>query len=234
MDFHEFGDPADPNLVFVLGWGNRVDHPTVAWFVERLADAGYHVHAAEIPDNGTDFERDYLGPLRDYLAGLDSFRLLSHSTGGLVAAHLPVEGAQVFLSPFWGLNRQGLAGVLTPLLARLPTDRQFLGSDADAAVLGELKDPDVAAAGPDASPAWIATMQAAQATLPEFRDGSVVFCSLRDEVVSVRAIGERAPASAVELYEGGHELFASASRDEAADRVLAALDSTPPLSLGGS
>lgn len=190
MEFHEFGDENDPNLVFVLGWGNRVDEPDVEWFVDRLVDAGYHVHAAELPDECENFERDYLDPLVDLLAGLDSCLLLSHSTGGLVTAHLPVATPQVYLSPFWGWDDEWTDG-------------------------------------------WLTTMREAQAALPEFREGSVVFCSLRDEVVSVRAIGERAPASAVQLYDGGHELFASASRDEATERVLAALESTPRLSLGG-
>ena len=55
-------------------------------------------------------------------------------------------------------------------------------------------------------------------------DDAVVFCSLRDEVVSVRAIGEAADADQVRVYEGGHELFSSRRRDEYVEDVLAAVD----------
>lgn len=224
MEFHQFGNESDPTVLFILGWGNRVDHPTVEWFIERIADAGFEVHAVEIPDNGTDFERDYLDPVVEYARGLDAFRLLSHSTGGLIAAHLPADGPRVYLSPFWGFNRQGISGVLMGLLSHLPTDRQFLGSDIDGVLLGEHKDPDVVANElPDASPAWIRTMAAAHDDLPAFREGSQVFCSLSDRVVGVRAIGDHAPSDAITLYDGGHELFAVEGREDYADQVIAAL-----------
>lgn len=224
MEFHRFGDESDPTVLFILGWGNRVAHPTVEWFVERIADTGFEVHVAEIPDNGTDFERDYLDPVVEYARDLDAFRLLSHSTGGLIAAHLPADGPRVYLSPFWGFNRQGVSGVLMSVLSRLPTDRQFLGTDIDGILLGEHKDPDVVANElPDASPAWIRTMAAAHDDLPAFREGSQVFCSLGDRVVDVRAIGDHAPADAITLYDGGHELFAVDRRADYADQVLTAL-----------
>lgn len=53
---------------------------------------------------------------------------------------------------------------------------------------------------------------------------AVVFCSLSDEVVSLRAIGARVNADNVVLYEGGHELFASTSRDQHVSTLLAALE----------
>lgn len=234
MEFHRFGDDSDPTVLFVMGWGNRVDHPTVEWFVERIVDAGFEVHAAEIPDNGTDFQRDYLDPVIEYARGLDAFRLLSHSTGGLVAAHLPADGPRVYLSPFWGFNRQGLSGVLMGVLAHLPTDRQFIGSDIDGALLGEHKDPDVVANElPDASPAWLRTMANAHDDLPTFREGSQVFCSLSDRVVDVRAIGDHAPADAITIYDGGHELFAVNGRAAYADQVITALRPRNRGQLGG-
>lgn len=225
MEFHRFGDDADPTVFFVMGWGNRVMHPTVDWFIDRIVDAGFEVHAAEIPDNGTDFERDYLDPVTEYAREhLDAFRLLSHSTGGLVAAHLPADGPRVYLSPFWGLNTEGVSGVIMRVLMKLPTDRQFLGSDIDGDLLGAHKDPEVVRTSiPGASPAWLRTMADAHASLPEFREGSRVFCSLSDRVVDVRAIGDHAPADAITLFDGGHELFAVEGREAYTDQVIAAL-----------
>ena len=55
-------------------------------------------------------------------------------------------------------------------------------------------------------------------------DDAVVFCSLSDEVVSLNAIGARVNADSVVLYEGGHELFASTSREQHVPTLLAALE----------
>jgi len=59
----------------------------------------------------------------------------------------------------------------------------------------------------------------------QVEDDAVVFASLTDEVVSTRAIGARVNADNVVLYEGGHELFSSTSRDRHLDTVLAAMES---------
>lgn len=99
MQFDAFGDPSDPDLLWVMGWGNRVDSRHERWFVDRLVDAGYRVHAAEVPTNGTDFEADYLAPVRAYRADLGNLRVVSHSTGGLVVAHLEPAEPAVYLSP---------------------------------------------------------------------------------------------------------------------------------------
>lgn len=224
MEFHRFGDDTDPTVLFIMGWGNRVGHPTVEWFIERIVDAGFEVHAAEIPDNGADFQRDYLAPVTEYARDLDAFRLLSHSTGGLVAAHLPADGPRVYLSPFWGFNRHGLSGTLMQLLTWLPTDRQFLGSNIDGRHLGEHKDPEVVQNElPDPSPTWLRTMATAHDDLPAFREGSRVFCSLSDRIVDVRAIGDHAPANSITLFDGGHELFAVENRAVYTDQVITAL-----------
>lgn len=234
MDVHRFGDDTDPTVLFVLGWGNRVTHPTVEWFIDRIVDAGFEIHAVEIPDNGTDFERDYLDPVVEYARSLDRFRLLSHSTGGLIAAHIPADGPRVYLSPFWGFNRQGVSGTLMRVLMRLPTDRQFIGSDIDGQLLGAHKDPEVVKDDlPDASPAWLRTMAAAHGDLPSFREGSRVFCSLSDRVVDVRAIGDHAPSDAITLFDGGHEIFAVENRTDYTDEVISALRPRRRSTLGG-
>lgn len=224
MQFHRFGDDADPTVLFILGWGNRVAHPNVSWFIDRIVEAGFAVHAAEIPDNGTDFERDYVDPVTAHARSLEAFRLLSHSTGGLVAAHLPADGPRIYLSPFWGVNTADVSPTLFRVLTALPTDRQFIGSDIDADALGALKDPEVVAeSNLRASPAWLRTMRDAQSRLPPFREGSRVFCCLHDQVVDVRAIGHHAPADAITLYDGGHELFSVERREEYVHAVVAAL-----------
>jgi hypothetical protein len=58
----------------------------------------------------------------------------------------------------------------------------------------------------------------------QVEDDAVVFVSLTDRIVSTRAIGARVNADSVVLYEGGHELFSSVSRERHVDTVLAAME----------
>ena len=203
-----------------MGWGNQADSRHERWFIEQFVDAGYEVHAIELPTNGTDLERDYLGPVRDYRADLPSHTVICHSMGGLVTAHLRPDTPVVYLSPFWGLE---FPSVLTPLLW-LPVSRPFLPSGVAPGPLGELATAEDATAPKSVSPKWLRTMTKAQATLPDLKESDVVFYSPTDVVVDTTAIVEHADSEQLHQYDGGHELFSSAGRDEYVDRVLAALE----------
>lgn len=225
MEVTRFGDAGDRDLLFVLGWGNRPGHENVRWLVDRLANAGHRVHPVRIPTVVTDFEAEYRDPLASYADGLDDYRLLSHSTGGLITAHLPTDRRRTYLSPWWGIDAPA---ALVAGLSRLPTTRPILPLAPDPDALGDLTTDRQLREGPDGvAPTFLREASAAQATLPPFREGSVVFCSLRDRVVDLAAVGRRAPSSNVALYDGGHELFSSSGRDEHVERVLAALESGP-------
>ncbi|MFB6177171.1 MAG: alpha/beta hydrolase, partial [Halobaculum sp.] len=70
---------------------------------------------------------------------------------------------------------------LRSAFARLPTSRRIVPAEADPELIGDLKSPDEETAGErGASPAWLSTVAEAQRTLPSFRAGSVVYCTLRD------------------------------------------------------
>lgn len=225
--FTVHGD-GDDDLLFVLGWGNEPDHEHVSWLLDRLA-ADYRVHAVTLPTNGWDFEDQYLAPVRSYYEERDFDAVLSHSTGGLVAAHLAAAvddpARNVFLSPWWGTApAEGFESVILPYFLRLPTARRLLHPDRDVSAVGDLKSEAEYEAGPrGVSPAFLRTVVDAQARLPPFRDGDVVFCTLSDRIVSVRAIGDRTPAANLRPYDGGHEFFASSGREAVVEDVAAAL-----------
>ncbi len=220
---HRRGD-ADRDLLLVLGWGNRPDHPVVDWLVDRLA-ADWTVHAVALPENGTDFERDYRDPVTAVDDRIHPDARAGHSLGGLVLAHLPADAPRVYMSPFWGLSTEGLAGTVLPLVARLPVSRRVIPVRSDPSTVGELVGPERdRAADRGVSPAWLGAIRRAQRTLPPFRPGSVVYCSLRDRVVDVGAIGDHAPSDRVRLYDGGHEWFASERRAAVLPRVRSDLD----------
>ncbi|CQR49901.1 Alpha/beta hydrolase family protein [Haloferax massiliensis] len=228
----QHGDPGDDDLLFVLGWGNKPGHRSVEWLLDRLTYEGYHVHAVELPTNGWEFERQYVSPVRAYAVDRDIDLVLSHSTGGLVAAHLDLAVRNVFLSPWWGTAVSGVATVLLPLLRRLPTTKPVVPSGISREDLGELKlAAELADAPANASPAFLRMVHGAQESLPPFRPDDVVFVSLSDRVVDVRAIGDRTPASNLVPYDGGHEFFASEGRERTLSTVLDALDGADASSL---
>jgi hypothetical protein len=99
-----------------------------------------------------------------------------------------------------------LAAIASSVRPTLPADE-----DADADEVGDDAPAEVVPNPDLPTPHWAV------------EDDAVVFCSLTDEVVSTRAIGARVNAENVVLYEGGHELFSSTSRERHLDTLLAAL-----------
>jgi predicted alpha/beta hydrolase family esterase len=226
MEFDRFGDDTDPSLLFVLGWGNRSEHEPVRWLVDRLVAADYHVHTATLPVHVTDVQREWVRPVETYAADLDDPAVLAHSAGGLTVAHADLDArTTTYLSPWWGFP-PATESPLLDLLAKLPTDRRFLPSSIDdTALLGEHATAQQVADAPDrVSPRFIRAVRRAHRTLPPAREEAVCFCSLSDRVVSTRAIGDRLGSDQIRLYDGGHELFSSRSRDEHLDTLLAALE----------
>ncbi|MDS0260620.1 alpha/beta hydrolase [Haloarcula sp. S1CR25-12] len=227
MQIRIFDDgDADRDCLFVLGWGNRCRHENVQWFVDRLATR-FRVHVAELPTHISDVRTEWVDPLVDYATDLESVALLSHSAGGLTAAHMDLDSIEqrVYLSPWWGSD----FGPLFGLVRALPISRPFLPvGNLEGAALGELATEAQLADGPDSSsPAFLRAVDRAQQRLPPARDDAVAFCTLTDAIVDPRAVGHRLPADRIRLYDGGHELFSSTARDDLTETVLDALERGP-------
>ncbi|WP_181685506.1 alpha/beta hydrolase [Halorhabdus salina] len=224
MEFDRFGDDSDPDLLFVLGWGNRPTHEPVRWLLDRLVE-NWQVHTATLPVHVTDVQREWVAPVAAYAADLTDPAVLAHSAGGLSVAHADVDArTTTYLSPWWGFSPT-TSGRMLDIVARIPLDRKLLPSGIDgASLLGEYATERQVADGADrVSPPFLRTVQQAHRTLPTIGDDAVVFCSLTDQVVSTQAIGERVPAERICLYDGGHELFSSRSRDRHLDTLRAVL-----------
>ena len=220
-----FNEDGDEELVFVMGWGNRWTHENVSWLVGQLTEAGYRVHAFELPTNIDDFKADWLEPVAEYVRDLEEYQLLGHSAGALVAQALYGADNHVYLGPWWGYG-EGFPEPLLEAVAKLPTTFPCLPvGDMDRTALGsKATDHQIATTPSWVSPAFVRETRRAQDELLTIDHDAVVFCSLRDPVVSLRAIGERVPAEHVVLYDGGHELFSSGSRERHVDTLLAALE----------
>jgi pimeloyl-ACP methyl ester carboxylesterase len=214
-----FGD--GPPLVWVMGWGNTVESRHERWFVDRLVDGGYEVHAVELPTNGTDFATEYVRPVSDYLDGLADPAVLAHSMGGLTVAHVQPDQPVVYLSPWWGM--EGVPAIAT-VLFRIPTAYRILPFAIDPGELGDLATVVDATAPSRISPKWITTMAEAQESLPAIGRDDVVFDTPDDTVVSADAIETHTTPDQRRTYDGGHELFASEGREEDVENVFAALE----------
>ncbi|QZX98871.1 alpha/beta hydrolase [Halobaculum rubrum] len=219
------GDP----LWFVMGWGNTPEQPAVGWLLDELADAGFRTRAVEIPTNVRRFEDEYLDPLAAAVDdGPSADSVLSHSTGGLIAAHAIDAGVlperAVHLSPWWGLHPS--QRVLFRVLGLLPTGRELVPVEPDRETLGELAEPSARDAI-GLAPPFVREIRRAQSSLPAAGDEAVAFCTLTDGLVGVDAIGDRLPADRIRLYDGGHECFASPGRTAIVADAVAALRDGP-------
>lgn len=214
-------------LVFVMGWGNRLDGANERWFLDRLA-ARCEVHAVELPTNPTDFTADYLEPLRDRLEawGFDDPPFLSHSTGGLVVAHLEPSQA-VHISPWWAFHGEKHRERVLDLGSKLPIERPIVPIDFGRAEVGaRLGDEAWSRLPKRVSPVFVREIRDAQSDLPPATPGEHVCCSLSDTVVGLHGIGDRVPPARVHLFDGGHEPFSSADREAACAVVEDALATT--------
>lgn len=218
MHVDTFGE-GDP-LVWVMGWGNVADSRHERWLIDRFVDAGYAVHAIELPTTTPDFERDCVAPVREYLADLERPALVAHSMGGLALAHVDPDDPAVYLSPWWGM--QELPVVVEPLL-RLPIATPFIPVPGDPSELGDLATEEDDTGPSRIAPKWIQTVRRHQASLPDLDPADRVFYTPADRVVDPDAIVAHTTPEQRTTYDGGHELFASSGRDEYVEWVLDAL-----------
>lgn len=221
-----FGTDNDDRLVFVLGWGNKLTYENVQWLIDRLVADGYRVDAFEIPSHISDYEREWIEPVREFVADLDAYRSLSHSTGGLISRYLdpgPIE-ARVYLSPWWEFHRT-FKNPFAASFRMLPISTPIIPAPFDKGILGDLAtEAQVEGTPSRIAPTFLREAKRAQRTMPPFDERDVVFYSPDDQVVGVDAIEEQAPPENRVAYEGGHELFCSSARVEHIDTLLAALD----------
>ncbi len=221
-----YGTDNDDRLVFVLGWGNKPEYQNVRWLIDHLVEAGYHVDAFEIPPHVTDYEAEWVDPVREFVADLDSYRSLSHSTGGLISRYLdpePIE-SRVYLSPWWGFH-ESMRGPMLSLITMTPLPYPVIPATFDKAELGDLATEEQVEGTPDRmSPTFLREARRGQRHMPPFDDRDVVFYSPTDPVVGADAIEDQAPAANRIAYDGGHELFCSSSRKDHLETLLDCLD----------
>lgn len=220
----QFGDGSE-EVVLILGFGNRPEHDGVQWLIGQLTAADYRVTAFEIPRTITDFETEYLAPVVDYVETLDSYRVLSHSTGGLIARYLDDDGLETrtYLSPWWGFH-DAIETPLVRFLMKLPISKPILPASATRAELGELATDEWVEDAPDyASPTFLREVRRAQESIPPFDADDVVLYNPDDAIVGTDAIETQAPPANRIQFDGGHELFCSRSRDGHVDALLAAV-----------
>lgn len=224
MDNRTFNETGSPTLLFVMGFGNRVEGATEGWFIDRLTDNGYRVHAIQLATNIADFHREYIVPVQRIHDHQDPVAVLGHSLGGLVTAFLETAARDVYLSPWWGMYEAKVSAWEEWLVPRLPIRARILPIKTRRDELGDhLSDAEWEQLPKRLSPVFITEVFRAQQARPPIDNDAVVFASLEDTIVSLRAVGAAVAADQIRLYDGGHQLFAARGRQEAIDEVVAVL-----------
>lgn len=224
MISQSFNESGEPTILFVMGLGNRVAGDNERWIIDRLTDAGYRVHAIQLPTEITDFEREYRVPVQRLHDERDPAVVLSHSLGGLVTAFLETSARQVYLSPWWQIYEAKVSSWERWLVPRLPIRARVLPVKTGREEIGEyLPDEAWERLPKRISPAFITEIYRAQQARPPISDTATVFVSLEDTIVSLRAIGAAVSPDRIYLYDGKHQLFSSRGRRAALDLVLAVL-----------
>jgi hypothetical protein len=224
MDGRTFNESGSPTLLFVMGFGNRFDGATVGWIIDRLTDAGYRVHAVQLPTDISNFEREYRRPVQRVHDEHEPAGVLSHSLGGLVTAFLETSAREVYLSPWWGIYEAKVSAWERWLIPRLRIQARILPIKTRRDELGDhLSDHEWEHLPKRISPVFITEIYRAQQARPSISDGAVVFVSLADTIVSLHAIGTAVSSDQIRLYDGKHQLFSAYGRHEAVDEVVAVL-----------
>lgn len=224
MDDRTFNESGEPTLLFVMGFGNRLDGASEGWLIDRLTDAGYRVHAIELSTDVTDFTEEYRVPVQRVHDEHEPAVVLSHSLGGLVTAFLDTTARTVYLSPWWGMYEAKVSSWERWLVPRLPLRSRVLPIKTRRDEIGEhLSDDGWRRLPKRISPRFITEVYRAQQARPPIDDDAVVFVSLEDTVVSLRAIGTTVSSDRIRLYDGGHQLFSARGRRAAVDEVVAVL-----------
>lgn len=217
-----YGRDNNKDLLFILGWGDKLDSHNLMWLVDVTIGAGFRTHAVELPTAIRDFETEYLSPVREYQGTLGEHVVLANSMGGLVAAYLNAQRKTIYLSPWWGIFGDKLRRTTLRLVSKIGLGIPFLPIDFSREEIGELTvESDWESVPKRATPVWLREIMKAQQNMPPLQRNSVVFCSLKDTVISLKAIGER--TNHVILYDGYHELFSSSNREVYREELVNAL-----------
>lgn len=224
MDSRTFNESGSPTLLFVMGFGNRFDGASVEWIIDRITDAGYRIHALQLPTDITDFEREYCRPVQREHDEQEPAGVVSHSLGGLVTAFLETTAQMVYLSPWWGIYEGKVSTLERLIIPRLPLQARILPINTQREEIGTyLSDDEWEQLPKRISPVYITEIYHAQQARPPIGGDAVVFVSLTDTIVSLNAIGTAVSSDQIRLFDGGHQLFASTDRREAIDEVLTEL-----------
>ena len=216
------GEANSRDLLFLLGWGDKLGSHAFTWLVDLTTSAGFRTHVVEFPDSVRDFDREYVQPVKSYQAALGDHVVIGYSMGGLIAAYLSAQQKTIYLSPFWGMFGHKLMKTRLALVRRLGLNIPLLPIDYGREEIGDMAtEADWESVPKRATPVWLREILKAQENMPPIQQSSVVFCSLKDTVVSLKAIGER--ASNVILYDGHHELYSSSDRELYREELLKAL-----------
>ena len=209
------------DILFIGGLGNRYDGDNIQWFMNRMKENDFRVHFAELKTDIRDFKKEYIDPIDKYAESLGNFILIGHSLGGLVANFVSGARKIIYLSPWWGIFGEKLrkrAVNMLPILKHIKLRVQRI--DYVRGEVGKLvTDKDWGYIPKFVSFPFVSEVVTYQKKI-DVKGDYYVFTSLRDTIISHKAIGENANLNRIILYDGEHEFFSSESREEIFENIL--------------
>lgn len=219
------GQTDRPDVLLVLGLGNRVRGTNEKWFCRRIAGRGFRVRSVQLPTNATSFTEDLVSPVQSIHDDIDPVAVVGHSLGGLVASHLRTDAGTVYCSPWWGFRPEQTSWLRRAIIRHVSIGWQIVPVSIDPSVVGARMRAAAAEAMPSRlSPAFLAAVDRGQRTRPAIDRDAVVFVCIADGLVGVDAIGKAVSPEQLELFTGGHEIFSVAGRESVVNRVAAAIE----------
>ncbi|WP_458189774.1 alpha/beta fold hydrolase [Haladaptatus sp. NG-WS-4] len=224
MDTRTFNESGNPTILFVMGFGNRIDGDNEGWLIDRLTEAGYRVRALQLATNIADFEDEYRVPVQRVHDECEPAVVLSHSLGGLITAYLETHARTVYLSPWWGIYEGKVSTWERWIVPRLPISARILPTKTRRDEVGAHMPVDAWEHLPKRiSPVFISEIYRAQQARPPISEDAVVFVSLKDTIISLQSVGTAVCTDQIRLYDGGHQLFSAKGRQEAIETLLTTL-----------
>lgn len=209
-----------PEVLLLLGYGVRLDHPGVKWLFRKFEKGGVKTTFLQLPVVIEDFREDILDPVNNVRKDMRSHAVIGFSLGGLTASFLHDAEKRIFLSPFWGLNEEiekgwmkvALKGLRVVRLRILPSrydlvDMGYYSTEEDLKGMPEFMDFHT-----------ISEMMETQKSMPPPEEGDIVYWSPQDPLISHDAVREREVRT--REYKGGHMVYLVKDRERIFDEIV--------------
>ena len=207
-------------VLFLLGYGVKFDQPGVKWLMDRFSGEELKTTFLQLPVVIGDFNEDILDPVEGIRNDMGDHVVIGFSLGGLTASFLEGTERRIFLSPFWGLNKELENGWMKIALKGLRVVRlRILPSRYDLVDMGHYSTEEDLEGMPEFMDFHtISEMMETQKRMPPPEKEDIVYWSKEDPLISHEAVLKRGIDT--RKYDGGHMIYLVKDRERIFDEII--------------